>query len=90
MKRQSFVTLVLSKLLKNKKSINIYQNKRCCVCDVIGDRSILKFAFCTYFESRSTNISYLDFSLKPVVFGCLANAIAPPSIALESCSNPQN
>jgi len=60
------------------------------VCNVIGDRSTLKFAFCTCFESRSTNISYLDFSLKPVVFGCLANAIAPPPIALEGCSNPQN
>jgi len=31
-------------------------------------------------------ISYLDFSLKPAVFGCLANVIAPPPIALESCS----
>jgi len=35
------------------------------------------------------NISYLDFSLKPAVFGCLTNAIAPPLISLESCSNPQ-
>jgi len=42
-----------------------------------------------HFESRSTNIPYLDFSLKPAVFGCLINAIAPPPIALESCSNPQ-
>jgi len=27
------------------------------------------------------NISYLDFSLKPAVFGCLTNAIAPPLIS---------
>jgi len=35
------------------------------------------------------NISYLDFSLKPAVFGCLTNAIAPLLIALESCSRAQ-
>jgi len=35
------------------------------------------------------NISYLDFSLKPAVFCCLTNAMAPPPIAPESCSNPQ-
>jgi len=34
--------------------------------------------------------SYLEISLKPAVFGCLTNAIAPLPIALESCSNPQN
>jgi len=28
-------------------------------------------------------------NLKPAVFGCLTNAIAPPAIALESCPNPQ-
>jgi len=34
---------------------------------------------------------YLDFSLKPAVSGCLTNTIlAPPLIALESYSNPQN
>jgi len=33
---------------------------------------------------------YLDFSLKPTVFGCLTNAIAPLPIALESCSRAQN
>ena len=33
--------------------------------------------------------SYLDFGLKTAVFGCLANAIAPPPIALESCSRAQ-
>jgi len=27
--------------------------------------------------------------LKPAVFGCLTNAIAPPPIVLESCLNPQ-
>jgi len=42
-----------------------------------------------HLESRSTNISYLDFSLKPSVFGCLTNAIAPLPIALESCSHTQ-
>jgi len=35
------------------------------------------------------NISYLDFSLKPAVFGCLNNAIPPTLIALESCSRAQ-
>jgi len=42
-----------------------------------------------HLESRSTNISYLYFGLKPAVFGCLTNPLAPPPIALESCSNPQ-
>jgi len=32
---------------------------------------------------------YLDFSLKPAVFGCLTNDIAPPWIALENCSRAQ-
>jgi len=32
---------------------------------------------------------YLDFGLKPAVFGCLSNAIAPLPIALESCSRAQ-
>ena len=35
------------------------------------------------------NISYLEIGLRPAVFGCLTNAIAPPPIALESCSNPE-
>jgi len=35
------------------------------------------------------NVSYLDFGLKPAVFGCLTNVIAPPPIALESCSRAQ-
>jgi len=35
------------------------------------------------------NVPYLDFGLKPAVFGCLTNAIAPPPIALESCSRAQ-
>jgi len=39
-------------------------------------------ALVKHFESRSTNISYPDFGLKPAVFGCLANAIAPLLIAL--------
>jgi len=34
--------------------------------------------------------SYVEISLKPAVGGCLTNALAPPPIALESCSNPQN
>jgi len=29
---------------------------------------------------------YFDFGLKPAVFGCLTNAIAPLPIVLESCS----
>jgi len=33
--------------------------------------------------------SYLDFGLKPAVFGCLINAIAPPPIVLESFSRAQ-
>jgi len=35
------------------------------------------------------NILYLDFTLKPAVFGCLTNAIAPPLIVLESCLRAQ-
>jgi len=45
--------------------------------------------FTQHFYSRSMNISYLDFSLKSAVFSCLTNAIAPPPIALESCSRAQ-
>ena len=37
----------------------------------------------------STNISHLDFGLKPAVFSSLTNAIAPPPIALESYSRDQ-
>jgi len=33
--------------------------------------------------------SYLDFGLKPAVFGCFTNTIAPLPIALESCSRAQ-
>jgi len=29
---------------------------------------------------------YFEISLKPAVVGCLTNALAPPPIALESCS----
>jgi len=46
--------------------------------------SILK-----HFESRGTIYSYLNFGLKPAVFHCFTNAIAPPPIALESCSRAQ-
>jgi len=35
------------------------------------------------------NVSYLEICLKPTVFGCHTNAIAPPPIALVNCSNPQ-
>jgi len=42
-----------------------------------------------HFKGRSTNISYLDFGLKPAVYGCHTNAIAPPPITLESCSRAQ-
>jgi len=42
-----------------------------------------------HFESQPTNISYLDFGLKPAVFGCLTNAIAHLPIVLESCSRAQ-
>jgi len=38
----------------------------------------------SHFESRRTIYSYQDFGLKPAVFGCLTNAIAPPLIVLES------
>jgi len=33
--------------------------------------------------------SYFEIGLKPAVVSCLTNAIAPPPIALESCSNPE-
>jgi len=39
--------------------------------------------------SWRTNISYLDFGLKPAVASCLTNAIVSPPIALESCSRVQ-
>ena len=42
-----------------------------------------------HLESRGTIYSYLEIGLKTAVFGCLTNVIAPPLIALESCSNPQ-
>jgi len=32
---------------------------------------------------------YFEIGLKPAVASCLTNAIAPPSIALESCSRAQ-
>jgi len=41
------------------------------------------------FESWRTNILYLDFGPKPAVFGCFTNTIAPPPIALKSCSMAQ-
>jgi len=33
--------------------------------------------------------SYFDFGLKPAIVSCLTNALAPPPIALESCSRAQ-
>jgi len=42
-----------------------------------------------HLESRGTIYSYFDFSLKPAVVSCLTNALAPPPIALESCSMAQ-
>jgi len=33
--------------------------------------------------------SYLDFGLKPAVFGCFTNTLAPPPIVLENCSRAQ-
>ena len=33
--------------------------------------------------------SFADFRKKTAVFGCLTNALAPPPIALESCSTAQ-
>jgi len=45
--------------------------------------------FFNTFESQSTNVSYLDFGLKPAVFSCLNNALAPQLIVLESCSSSQ-
>jgi len=47
------------------------------------------FYFTQHFYGSSTNISCLDFSLKPAVFGCLTNALAPPPIVLKSCSRAQ-
>jgi len=37
----------------------------------------------------STNVSYLEIGLKLAVVDCLTNGIAPPPIALESCSGAQ-
>jgi len=33
--------------------------------------------------------SYFEIGLKPAVVSCLTNALAPPLIALESCSRIQ-
>jgi len=33
--------------------------------------------------------SYFEIGLKPPVVSCLTNALAPPPIALESCSTAQ-
>ena len=49
----------------------------------------IKPHFLLHFESRRTIYSYLDFSLKIAVFGCLTNALAPLPIALGSCSMAQ-
>ena len=48
-----------------------------------------KKIFLKHFENRCTIYSYFDFGLKTAVFGCLTNALAPPPIALESCSRAQ-
>jgi len=34
-------------------------------------------------------LGFSDFHKKTAVFGCLTNALAPPLIALESCSAAQ-
>jgi len=34
-------------------------------------------------------LGFSDFRKKTAVFGCLTNALAPPPIALESCSTAQ-
>jgi len=42
-----------------------------------------------HFESWGTMYSCFDFGLKPAVVSCLTNALAPTTIALESCSRAQ-
>jgi len=37
-------------------------------------------------EGAMALYSYFKIGLKPAVVSCLTNAIAPPPIALESCS----
>jgi len=46
----------------------------------------MKMLITLHFESRGTIYSYFKIGLKPAVVGCLTNTIAPPPIALESCS----
>jgi len=48
-----------------------------------------QFNFFSHFKSRATIYSYFEIGLKPAVVSCLTNAMPPPPIALESCSNPQ-
>jgi len=38
---------------------------------------------------RGTIYSYFEIGLKPAVGSCLTNALAPPPIALQSCSRAQ-
>ena len=42
-----------------------------------------------HYDSRRMMYSYFEIGLKPAVVGCLVNAIAPLSIALEGCSRAQ-
>jgi len=42
-----------------------------------------------HFERQGTIYLYFEIGLKPAVVSCLTNAIAPPLIALDSCSRAQ-
>jgi len=41
------------------------------------------------FQLFGTRVVAAIFAKKTAVFGCLTNALAPPPIALESCSTAQ-
>jgi len=47
---------------------------------------------CGAFNTLRTGVRYIRTSIsaeKTAVFACLTNVLAPPPIALESCSRPQ-
>jgi len=50
---------------------------------------LCQFGRFQHFESRDTIYSYFEIGLKPAVVSCLTNTLAPPPIALESCSRAQ-
>jgi len=57
--------------------------------NLVQANNLGSFSFVSTVKAGVRLYSYLVFSLKTAVFGCLTNAIASPLIALESCSVAQ-